>query len=67
MDRGLRPKLLLRVDPKTWVPEVAISIYTAADKPRTHDMTFDADGNIWLVTGNDSKSYKEGTAGAGQV
>ena len=26
-------------------------------------MTFDADGNIWQVTGNDSKSYKEGKPG----
>ena len=58
-----RPRLLLRVDPKTWAPEAAIPIYTPADKPRWHDMTFDADGNIWQVTGNDSKSYKEGKPG----
>jgi hypothetical protein len=58
-----RPRLLLRVDPKTWVPEQAIPIYAPADKPRWHDMTFDADGNIWQVTGNDSKSYKEGRPG----
>jgi hypothetical protein len=42
---------------------VAIPIYAPADKPRWHDMTFDADGNIWQVTGNDSKSYKEGRPG----
>jgi hypothetical protein len=58
-----RPRLLLRVDPKTWAPEVAIPIYAPADKPRWHDMTFDGDGNIWQVTGNDSKSYKEGKPG----
>jgi hypothetical protein len=58
-----RPRLMLRVDPKTWAPEVAIPIYTTQDKPRWHDMTFDGDGNIWMVTGNDSKSYKEGTPG----
>src|SRR5947199_169735 len=55
---ALRPKLLLRVDPKTWVPEVAISTYTSPDKPRTHDMTIDDKGDIWLVLGNDSKNYK---------
>jgi hypothetical protein len=58
-----RPRLLLRVDPKTWAPEAAIPIYAPADKPRWHDMTFDGDGNIWQVTGNDSKSYKEGRPG----
>jgi streptogramin lyase len=60
---ALRPKLLLRVDPKTWVPEVAISTYTSPEKPRTHDLTLDPDGNIWLVLGNDSKNYKEGKPG----
>ena len=58
-----RPRLMLRVDPKTWAPEVAIPIYVTPDKPRWHDMTFDAQGNIWMVTGNDSKSFKEGTPG----
>jgi hypothetical protein len=58
-----RPRLMLRVNPKTWAPEAAIPIYTTPDKPRWHDMTFDADGNIWMVTGNDSKSYKEGKPG----
>jgi hypothetical protein len=58
-----RPRLLLRVDPKSWKPEVAIPIHATSDKPRWHDMTFDADGNIWQVTGNDSKSYKEGRPG----
>lgn len=60
---ALRPKLLLRVDPKTWTPEVAISANTRPDRPRSHDMTFDSDGNIWLVNGNNSKNYKEGKPG----
>ncbi|MCP5412219.1 MAG: hypothetical protein H6924_08800 [Alphaproteobacteria bacterium] len=58
-----RLKLMLRVDPVSWQPEIAIPIHTTPDKPRWHDMTFDGDGNIWLVTGNDSRSYKEGTPG----
>ena len=41
---ALRPKLILRVDPKTWVPEVAISTFTTPDKPRTHDLTIDDHG-----------------------
>ena len=62
-----RPRLLLRVDPKTWAPEAAIPIYAPADKPRWHDMTFDADGNIWQVTGNDSKILQGRQARPGQV
>jgi streptogramin lyase len=60
---ALRPKLLLRVDPKTWVPEVAIAAINSPEKPRSHDLTFDANGDIWLVTGNDSRNYKEGKPG----
>jgi hypothetical protein len=58
-----RPRLMLRVDPKSWTPEVAIPIHVTADKPRWHDMTFDAEGNIWMVTGNSSTSYKQGRPG----
>ncbi len=58
-----RMRLMLRVDPKTWTPEAAIPIYTRPEMPRWHDMTFDADGNIWQVVGNDSRSYQEGRAG----
>jgi sugar lactone lactonase YvrE len=60
---ALRPKLLIRVDPKTWAPEVAISAVTTPDKPRTHDLTFDANGDIWLVVGSDSSNYKESKPG----
>jgi hypothetical protein len=54
---------LMRVDPKTWTPEVMIPINTPEDRSRYHDITFDNDGNIWQVTGNDSKSYAEGKPG----
>ncbi len=60
---ALRPKLLIRVDPKTWAPEVAIAAINSPDKPRSHDLTFDANGDIWLVTGNESRNYKEGKPG----
>ena len=58
-----RLRLLLCVDPVSWKPEAAIPIHISADRPRWHDMTFDGEGNIWQVTGNDSHSYKEGRAG----
>ena len=54
---------LLRVDPVSWAPEQMIPIHTTEDMPRWHDMTFDDEGNIWQVTGNDSKSYAEGKPG----
>src|SRR5262245_47285688 len=59
---ALRLGGILRVDPKTWVPEVLIRV-SSEEKPRLHDMTFDGDGNIWVVTGNNSNSYAEGKAG----
>lgn len=58
-----RPRLLLRVDPKSWAPEVAIPIHVTAEQPRWHDMTFDAEENIWQITGNESKSYRQGRPG----
>ena len=58
-----RPRLMLKVDPKTWMPEAAIPIYTTPEQQRWHDMTFDGDGNIWMVTGNDSTRYNRGTPG----
>ena len=33
------------------------------EKPRLHDVAFDNEGNIWVVTGNNSTSYAEGKAG----
>jgi sugar lactone lactonase YvrE len=53
---------ILRVDPTTWVPEVLIRV-SSQEKPRLHDMTFDNEGNIWVVTGNNSTAYTEGRAG----
>jgi streptogramin lyase len=59
---ALRLGGILRVDPKTWVPEVLIRA-SSEEKPRLHDVCFDNEGNIWVVTGNNSTSYTEGKAG----
>jgi hypothetical protein len=53
-----------RVDIKNWAVDYEMPIQH--DTPLTlrwHDMAFDNDGNIWLVTGNDSKNYAQGKAG----
>jgi hypothetical protein len=59
---ALRLGGILRVDPQTWVPEVLIRV-SSQERPRLHDMAFDNEGNIWVVTGNNSTSYAEGSAG----
>jgi hypothetical protein len=59
---ALRLGGILRVDPKTWVPEVLIRT-ASEEKPRLHDVAFDNDGNIWVVVGTNSTSYAEGRAG----
>ena len=59
---ALRLGGILRVDPATWVPEVLIRV-SSEEKPRLHDVEFDNEGNIWVVTGNNSASYPEGKAG----
>jgi hypothetical protein len=59
---ALRLGGILRVDPKTWVPEVLIRA-SSEEKPRLHDVCFDNEGNIWVVTGNNSTSYADGKAG----
>ena len=52
---------MLCIDEKTWQPEFMIP-YDAS--LRHHDMAFDDDGNIWLITGNRSSSkYEEGQFG----
>jgi hypothetical protein len=56
---ALRLGGLLRVDPKTWVPEVLIRV-SSQERPRLHDVDFDNEGNIWVVTGNNSTTYAEG-------
>src|SRR5688572_15781562 len=50
---------IVRVDPETWVPEVLIRV-SSEERPRLHDVDFDNEGNIWVVTGNNSTSYAEG-------
>jgi hypothetical protein len=59
---ALRLGGILRVDPTTWVPEVLIHV-SSVEKPRLHDVAFDDEGNIWVVTGNNSTSYVDGKAG----
>jgi hypothetical protein len=59
---ALRLGGILRVDPQSWVPEVLIRV-SSQERPRLHDMAFDNEGNIWVVTGNNSSSYAEGSAG----
>ena len=59
---ALRLGGILRVDPTTWVPEVLIRV-SSEQKPRLHDAAFDNEGNIWVVTGNNSTSYGDGNAG----
>ena len=59
---ALRLGGILRVDPTTWVPEVLIRV-SSEEKPRLHDVAFDNEGNIWVVTGNNSASYAEGKPG----
>jgi hypothetical protein len=59
---ALRLGGLLRVDPTTWVPEVLIRV-SSPEKPRLHDVAFDNDGHIWVVTGNTSTGYADGKPG----
>jgi streptogramin lyase len=54
---------ILRVDPKTWQPEFLIPIYTTGELPRWHDVTFDNEGFLWQINGNDSTSFAEGRPG----
>lgn len=53
---------VLRVDPKTFAPEVMIRV-SSTERPRLHDVAFDPEGHIWVVTGNNSTSYQTGQAG----
>lgn len=52
----------LRVDPVTWVPEVLIPV-ASQEKPRLHDLTFDANGDMWVVTGNNAPLYADARPG----
>ena len=53
---------MLRVDPRTWVPEILLPVRSDA-KPRLHDLTIDGEDNIWVVTGNNSTSPEDYKAG----
>ena len=59
---ALRLGGILRVDPATWTPEVLIRV-ASEEKPRLHDVAFDDEGNIWVVTGTNSTSYKNAQPG----
>ena len=59
---ALRLGGILRVDPATWAPEVLIRV-SSDERPRLHDVAFDNEGHIWVVTGNNSTTYAQGRAG----
>jgi len=59
---ALRLGGVLRVDPKTWVPEMFIPV-ASQEKPRLHDITIDANGDLWVVTGTNATSYAEARPG----
>jgi hypothetical protein len=59
---ALRLGGVLRVDPANWTPEVLIRV-SSAERPRLHDVAFDDQGQIWVVTGTNSTSYATGSAG----
>ena len=59
-----RLNCMIRVDPESWTCDYAIRIRNdTPDTVRSHDMTFDDQGFIWLATANSSKSYAEGVQG----
>ena len=62
---ALRLGGILRVDPATWTPEVLIRV-SSEEKPRLHDVAFDNEGSIWVVTGINSNSYASGREGLEQ-
>jgi hypothetical protein len=52
----------LRVDPKSWTPEILIPIQSP-EKPRLHDITFDDNGDMWIITGTNSTGPADAHAG----
>jgi len=59
---ALRLRGMLRVDPKTWEPELLLPFYQGPGVARYHATAWD-NGAFWQVTGNNSTSYKEGRPG----
>ena len=55
---ALRLRANIRVDPKTWVPEIIIPFYQSPDHGRFHDITIEGD-SMWQIVGNDCKNYKD--------
>jgi hypothetical protein len=59
-----RLNCMLRVDAESWICDYAIRIRNdSPDTMRSHDMTFDDQGFIWLATANTSRNYAEGIQG----
>ena len=58
---ALRLRGVLRVDAKTWEPELLIP-FDLPQTPRLHATAWD-NGTIWLVTGTDSQSWAESQPG----
>jgi hypothetical protein len=59
-----RLNAMIRVDPESWTCDYAIRIRNdSPDTTRSHDMTFDDQGFIWLATASTSKNYAEGVQG----
>ena len=56
---SLRLRGNLRVDPKTWTPELMLPFYQSPGRTRYHDITFDKEGTIWQVIGNDCSRYAD--------
>lgn len=57
-----RLNAMMRVDPVTWTPEALLPV-TSAARPRLHDLTFDNEGAMWVVTGTNATSYATASPG----
>lgn len=61
---ALRLRGNLRVDPKTWQPEMMIPFYQSfPDRTRYHDITIDREGTMWQVVANDTTRYQDSKPG----
>lgn len=56
-----RMRAVVKVDVETWIPEYLLPVYTW---DRMHDIAFDDDGALWLVTGTQySDRFQDDRAG----